>query len=67
MENNNIYQHRRATYEKALSIIHAVNMADNALAQIGITLDYNDDETPIGAAMGILLKNPEEIVCEALD
>ena len=67
MEDNNIYKHRRATYEKALSIIHAVNMADNALTQIGIVLDYDDGQTPIGAAMGILLKNPEEIVCEALD
>ena len=67
MKNKSVYQHRQATYQSALKIIHAVNRADDALVQLGITLNFDDDKTPIGAAMGVLLSSPKDIICEALD
>ena len=51
---------------KALSTVKAVNEVDSVLDKIGINLDFDDTEKPVGRAMGNLLTTPKEVACDAL-
>lgn len=57
---------RKRIFMKALSIVRAVNEVDSVLDEIGINLDFDDTEKPVGRAMGDLLTAPKEVACDAL-
>ena len=57
---------RKRIFMKALSIVRAVNEVDSVLDKIGINLDFDDAEKPVGRAMGNLLTTPKEVACAAL-
>ena len=33
---------------------------------IGLKMDFDDDKTPVGKVMNVMLQNPKDIACEAL-
>ena len=57
---------RKRIFMNALSTVKAVNEVDSVLDKIGINLDFDDTEKPIGRAMGNLLTTPKEVACDAL-
>lgn len=57
---------RKRIFMKALSTVKAVNEVDSVLDEIGINLDFDNTEKPVGRAMGNLLTTPKEVVCDAL-
>lgn len=57
---------RKRIFMKALSTVKAVNEVDSVLDEIGINLDFDNTEKPVGRAMGNLLTTPKEVACDAL-
>lgn len=53
-------------YEKALEIIRCANKMCDALENIGINIDFDDDKKIAGKTMNVLMSNPVEIACFAL-
>ena len=49
---------RKRIFMKALSTVKAVNEVDSVLDEIGINLDFDNTEKPVGRAMGNLLTKP---------
>ena len=57
---------RKRIFMKALSTVKAVNGFDSALVEIGIDLNFDNNEKPVGQAMENLLPAPKEVTCDAL-
>lgn len=54
-------------YEKALKIIRHSNEMYDALENIGINLDFDDNKKAAGKMFQILANNPKDIACYALN
>lgn len=59
-------RHRQNIYVKAIGMIKQVNTMLDTFEGIGLKMDFDDDKTPVGKVMNVMLQNPKDIACEAL-
>lgn len=59
-------RHRQNIYVKAIGMIKQVNTMLDTFEGIGLKMDFDDDRTPVGKVMSVMLQNPKDIACEAL-
>ena len=62
----NEIRHRQNIYVKAIGMIKQVNTMLDTFEGIGLKMDFDDDKTPVGKVMNVMLQNPKDIACEAL-
>lgn len=62
----NEIRHRQNIYVKAIGMIKQVNTMLDIFEEIGLKMDFDDDKTPVGKVMNVMLQNPKDIACEAL-
>ena len=59
-------RHRQNIYVKAIGMIKQVNTMLDTFEGIGLKMYFDDDKTPVGKVMNVMLQNPKDIACEAL-
>ena len=59
-------RNRQNIYVKAIGMIKQVNTMLDTFEGIGLKMDFDDDRTPVGKVMSVMLQNPKDIACEAL-
>lgn len=58
-------RHRQNIYVKAIGMIKQVNTMLDTFEGIGLKMDFDDDKTPVGKVMNVMLQNPKDIACES--
>lgn len=59
-------RHRQNIYFKAVCMIKQVNAMFDTFEGIGLRMDFDDERTPVGKVMSVMLQNPKDIACEAI-